>query len=59
VREALLAGLLAPFGAAAVDAVAGGLAWQAVLWSGGLVGGVLLIATSRGFVLGTSKGQGT
>jgi uncharacterized membrane protein YbhN (UPF0104 family) len=42
VREALLAALLAPFGAQAAEVVAGGLAWQAVLFLGGGVGGLLL-----------------
>lgn len=41
VREAALAALLAPFGVPAVLAVAAGLVFQAVIISGGLVGGLI------------------
>ena len=47
VREALLAALLAPYGAATVDVVAGGLAWQAVLFVAGSVGGLLLATSGK------------
>ena len=41
VREAALAGLLAPFGVSAPLAVAAGLAFQAIVVSGALVGGAI------------------
>jgi uncharacterized membrane protein YbhN (UPF0104 family) len=46
VREAALAGLLAPFGVPAVLAVAASLAFQGVIISGGLSGGII------GFLIG-------
>ncbi|HUK52001.1 MAG TPA: lysylphosphatidylglycerol synthase transmembrane domain-containing protein [Candidatus Binatia bacterium] len=47
VREAALAGLLLPFGAPAALAVAVGLVWQTVIYSGGLLSGlVALLARS-------------
>ena len=49
VREAAMAGLLAPFGAGAAEVVAAGLAWQAVLFLGGGVGGVVM-ALSGAFI---------
>lgn len=42
VREALLATLLLPYGATTANVVAGGLAWQAVLFVSGAVGAALL-----------------
>jgi uncharacterized protein (TIRG00374 family) len=47
VREAALAGLLAPFGVEPVLAVAAGLAFQGVIISGGLVGGGLAFLLAR------------
>jgi hypothetical protein len=47
VREAALAGLLAPFGVPATLAVAQGLVWQSVLFGFGLVAGVVVFATQR------------
>jgi uncharacterized membrane protein YbhN (UPF0104 family) len=41
VREAALAALLAPFGAPAVLTVAVGLAWEAIIISGGLIAGLV------------------
>ncbi|MBT8403670.1 MAG: flippase-like domain-containing protein, partial [Gemmatimonadetes bacterium] len=47
VREAALAGLLAPFGVEPVLAVAAGLAFQGVIISGGLVGGAIAYLLAR------------
>lgn len=47
VREAGLAGLLAPFGASAPIVVAVGLIWQTVLISGGLIGGAALALSGK------------
>jgi len=47
VREAALAGLLAPFGAPAVLTVAAGLAWEAIMISGGLVSGLFSLLAGR------------
>jgi glycosyltransferase 2 family protein len=47
VREAALAGLLAPFGAPATLTVAAGLAWEAVVISGALIGGAFALAVRR------------
>jgi uncharacterized protein (TIRG00374 family) len=47
VREATLAGLLAPFGAAPATVVAVGLVWQTILIAGGLIGALLLLASDR------------
>ncbi len=47
VREAALAGLLAPFGVPATLAVAQGLVWQSVLFGFGLVAGALVFATRK------------
>jgi len=55
VREAALAALLAPFGVAPVLAVAAGLVFQAVIITGGLVGG--LISTLLGRATGGSVGE--
>ncbi|MFN2431807.1 MAG: lysylphosphatidylglycerol synthase transmembrane domain-containing protein [Gemmatimonadota bacterium] len=56
VREAALAALLAPFGAPAVLAVAVGLAFEAVVITGGLISGVisLLLGRSSGAVSGAA-----
>jgi len=43
VREAALAALLVPFGAPAALAVAVGLVWQTVIYSGGLISGCLAL----------------
>ncbi len=45
VREATLAGLMVPLGAAGADVVAAGLAWQAVLFATGGLGALVLIAS--------------
>ncbi len=42
VRESSLAALLVPFGAAAADVVASGLAWQGVLYLAGALGALVL-----------------
>jgi uncharacterized membrane protein YbhN (UPF0104 family) len=47
VREAALAALLAPFGVPAVLAVAAGLAYQGVIISGGLIGGIISFLIGR------------
>jgi uncharacterized membrane protein YbhN (UPF0104 family) len=47
VREAALAGLLAPFGVEPVLAVAAGLAFQAVVITGGLAGGGIATLLGR------------
>lgn len=47
VREAALAALLLPFGAPAVLAVAAGLAWDAVVVCGAIVGGIFALVTGR------------
>jgi glycosyltransferase 2 family protein len=47
VREAALAGLLVPFGAPPTLTVAAGLAWEAVVISGALLGGAFVLATRR------------
>ena len=44
-REATLAALLAPFGADAAQVVAAGLAWQAVLFTTGILGAIVLWLT--------------
>ncbi len=50
VRESTLAALLVPFGAAAAPVVAAGLAWQAILWSGGLLGALVLMVSGVGLI---------
>ena len=45
-RESVLAGLLTPFGANPAVVVAAGLMWQAVLFCGGGVGGLIYAATA-------------
>jgi uncharacterized membrane protein YbhN (UPF0104 family) len=47
VREASLAGFLAPFGAAPAAVVAIGLIWQTIQVSGGLIGGLILLLSAR------------
>lgn len=47
VREAALAGLLAPFGAPPTLAVAAGLAWEAVSISGALISGAFALGVRR------------
>lgn len=47
VREAALAGLLAPFGVAAARAVAAGLVWQSVVMGAAVVGGLALLWMKR------------
>jgi uncharacterized membrane protein YbhN (UPF0104 family) len=47
VREAALAGLLAPFGAPATLAVAAGLAWEGVVIAGALMGGAFALFARR------------
>jgi glycosyltransferase 2 family protein len=47
VREAALAGLLLPFGAPAVLSVAAGLAWEAIVISGGLLAGLFSLLVGR------------
>jgi len=49
VREATLAGLLAPFGALAPEVVASGLVWQAVLFVAGGLGALVLMVSGAGF----------
>ncbi len=57
VREAALAALFAPFGVPAVLAVAAGLAFQAVVISGGLVGGGISLILHRLQVGGAEAGR--
>lgn len=47
VREAALAGLLVPFGAPPTLTVAAGLAWEAVVISGALIGGAFALSVRR------------
>lgn len=47
VREASLAGFLAPFGAAPAAVVATGLVWQSVLLTGGVIGALVLFLSDR------------
>jgi glycosyltransferase 2 family protein len=47
VREAALAALLLPFGAPAALTVAAGLAWEAIVVSGGILSGLLSLAIGR------------
>jgi uncharacterized protein (TIRG00374 family) len=48
VREASLAGLLAPFSAAPASVVATGLLWQTILFATGLIGGAVLVLLGIG-----------
>lgn len=47
VREAALAGLLVPFGAPPALSVAAGLAWEAIVISGALIGGAFALSVRR------------
>jgi uncharacterized membrane protein YbhN (UPF0104 family) len=47
VREAALAALLLPFGAPAALSVAVGLVWQTVIYTGGLLSGLVALAARR------------
>jgi glycosyltransferase 2 family protein len=47
VREAALAAVLLPFGAPAVLTVAAGLAWEAIVVSGALIGGLFSLLAGR------------
>ena len=47
VREAALAAILVPFGAPAALTVAVGLVWQTMIYSGGLIAGLLGLAARR------------
>ncbi len=49
VREAALVGLLVPFGAPAVLTVAAGLAWEAIVISGGLLAGLCSVVAAKSF----------
>ena len=55
VREAALAALLLPFGAPAVLTVAAGLAWEAIVVSGALVGGMFSLLAGRIFSEASSR----
>jgi uncharacterized membrane protein YbhN (UPF0104 family) len=48
VRESSLAALLAPFGASAAMVVSSGLVWQAVLFTGGALGALVLLVSGSG-----------
>jgi uncharacterized membrane protein YbhN (UPF0104 family) len=50
VREAALVSLLVPFGADAASVVAAGLAFEAVIIIGGLIGGLISLLLSSGMV---------
>lgn len=49
VRESSLAALLAPFGAAAAEVVASGLAWQGILYLAGALGALVLALSGGSF----------
>lgn len=53
VREASLAGFLAPLGAAPASVVAAGLLWQTILFATGLVGGAIVVFFGTGLVPAT------
>jgi uncharacterized membrane protein YbhN (UPF0104 family) len=60
VREAGLAALMAPFGLPAAGVVAAGLLWQAVLWAGGLLGGLVwALGGGNRAARPVEEGQGT
>ena len=48
-REASLAALLGPFGAAPAQVVTAGLTWQAVLWLAGILGALILTFSGIGW----------
>jgi uncharacterized protein (TIRG00374 family) len=49
VREASLAGFLAPFGAPAAQVIGIGLLWQTIQIAGGILGGLALMLSNRAF----------
>ncbi|MGC1346557.1 MAG: hypothetical protein WA863_10765, partial [Methyloceanibacter sp.] len=53
VREASLAGLLAPLGAAPASIIATGLLWQTILFTTGLIGGAILVLCGIGLAPAT------
>lgn len=57
VREASLAALLAPFGAAPARVVAVGLLWQSILVASGLLGGLVLLLLSRSSRVGVEASE--
>jgi uncharacterized membrane protein YbhN (UPF0104 family) len=60
VRESSLAALMVPYGAVAAQVVASGLVWQAVLWTAGGLGGlVLLLSGGAGRRNGDAAATGT
>jgi len=56
VRESSLAALLAPFGADPALVVASGLAWQAILYLAGLLGGLVLLLSGGGLTARPAPG---
>jgi uncharacterized protein (TIRG00374 family) len=58
VREASLAGFLAPFGASPAAVVATGLLWQSILLAGGLIGGLILLLSDRVLAYGSDRQAG-
>jgi uncharacterized membrane protein YbhN (UPF0104 family) len=54
-REATLASFLVPFGANAAAVVAAGLMWQAILFSAGGFGALVLVTTGRGLPFAGKK----
>jgi glycosyltransferase 2 family protein len=57
VREAALVVLLVPFGAPAVKTAAVGLAWEAVIISGGLIAGLAAFLLGRSLATGAAVAQ--
>ena len=57
VREAALAALLVPFGARAVKTVAVGLAWEAIIITGGLIAGLTAFLLGRLPAAGAASAQ--
>ena len=53
VREASLAGFLAPLGAAPASVIATGLLWQTILFATGLIGGAILVLCGIGLAPAT------
>jgi uncharacterized membrane protein YbhN (UPF0104 family) len=53
VREASLAGFLAPLGAAPASVIATGLLWQTILFATGLIGGAILMLSGIGLAPAT------
>lgn len=58
VREASLAGFLAPFGAPAAAVVATGLVWQSILLAGGVLGALILFLSNRALAYGSGLDGG-